>query len=124
MRLTNISHIRILRKKNDHVAEFAEVKDNGFNLNIPGYVDTFEEEDEIDIDDTKNLRMMTYERMTIDGDDFYLDLLFYHRKLKRLVAIELKMDWFKDAFKGQMELYLNSLNKDERQEGIGLNSQL
>jgi predicted nuclease of restriction endonuclease-like (RecB) superfamily len=49
-------------------------------------------------------------RMIIDGDDFYLDLLFYHRKLKRLVAIDLKINHFKAAFKGQMELYLNWLN--------------
>jgi len=45
-------------------------------------------------------------RMVIDNQDFYLDLLFFHRKLKRLVAVELKLDRFKAAFKGQMELYL------------------
>ncbi len=56
-------------------------------------------------------------RMIIDGDDFHLDLLFYHRKLKRLVAIELKLGKFKAAYKGQMELYLNWLNKYEKQEG-------
>lgn len=56
-------------------------------------------------------------RMIIDGEDFYLDLLFYHRKLKRLVAIELKMGRFKAAHKGQMELYLNWLNQNEVEEG-------
>jgi predicted nuclease of restriction endonuclease-like (RecB) superfamily len=56
-------------------------------------------------------------RMIIDGDDFNLDLLFYHRKLKRLVAIELKIDKFKAKYKGQMELYLKWLDKYERQEG-------
>lgn len=56
-------------------------------------------------------------RMIIDGDDFYLDLLFYHRKLKRLVAIELKIGKFKAAYKGQMELYLKWLNKYEKQKG-------
>jgi predicted nuclease of restriction endonuclease-like (RecB) superfamily len=54
-------------------------------------------------------------RMIIDGEDFYLDLLFYHRRLKRLVAVELKIDRFKAAFKGQMELYLNWLDRYERQ---------
>ena len=54
-------------------------------------------------------------RMIIDGEDFYLDLLFYHRRLKRLVAVELKIDRFKAAHKGQMELYLNWLDKYERQ---------
>ena len=56
-------------------------------------------------------------RMIIDGDDHYLDLLFFHRKLKRLVVIELKIDKFKAKYKGQMELYLKWLNKHERQEG-------
>jgi predicted nuclease of restriction endonuclease-like (RecB) superfamily len=56
-------------------------------------------------------------RMIIDGDDYYLDLLFYHRKLKRLVAIELKIDKFKAKYKGQMELYLKWLEKHEKQEG-------
>lgn len=56
-------------------------------------------------------------RMVIDGDDFYLDLLFYHRRLRRLVAIELKLGRFKAAHKGQMELYLKWLDKHERQPG-------
>jgi predicted nuclease of restriction endonuclease-like (RecB) superfamily len=56
-------------------------------------------------------------RMIIDGEDFYLDLLFYHRKLKRLVAIELKIGKFQASYKGQMELYLKWLNKFEKQEG-------
>ena len=55
-------------------------------------------------------------RMIIDGEDFYLDLLFFHRKLKRLVAIELKIGKFKAGFKGQMELYLKWLDKYDRQE--------
>jgi len=56
-------------------------------------------------------------RMIIDGEDFYLDLLFYHRRLKRLVAVELKIDRFRAGFKGQMELYLNWLDRYERQPG-------
>ena len=56
-------------------------------------------------------------RMIIDGEDFYLDLLFYNRNLNRLVAIELKIGKFEVGFKGQMELYLKWLNKFERQEG-------
>ena len=55
-------------------------------------------------------------RITLDGDDFYLDLLFYHRRLRRLVAIELKLGDFKPAFKGQMELYLRWLDKNERRD--------
>ncbi len=56
-------------------------------------------------------------RMIVDGDDFYLDLLFYHRGLKRLVAIELKLEKFKPDHKGQMELYLRWLDQHERKPG-------
>ncbi len=54
-------------------------------------------------------------RIQIDSDDFYLDLLFYHRGLKRLIAIELKLGDFKAEYKGQMELYLRWLAKHEQQ---------
>lgn len=54
-------------------------------------------------------------RIQLDGDDFYLDLLFYNRKLRRLVAVELKVGDFKAAHKGQMELYLRWLDKYERE---------
>ena len=54
-------------------------------------------------------------RIQVDNDDYYLDLLFFHRRLKRLVAIELKLGEFKPADKGQMELYLRWLDKYERQ---------
>ena len=55
--------------------------------------------------------------MIIDGEDYHLDLLFYHRKLKRLVAIDLKIGKFQAKDKGQMELYLKWLNRYEKQEG-------
>lgn len=48
-------------------------------------------------------------RITIDNEHFYLDLLFYNRKLKRAVAIELKVGKFKPEYKDQMELYLGYL---------------
>lgn len=56
-------------------------------------------------------------RITIDGEDYYIDLLFYHRKMKRLVVIELKLDKFRPEYKGQVELYLKWLDKYERAEG-------
>lgn len=56
-------------------------------------------------------------RIVLDGEDFYLDLLFFHRRLRRLVAVELKLGRFKAAHKGQMELYLRWLDRHERQEG-------
>jgi predicted nuclease of restriction endonuclease-like (RecB) superfamily len=56
-------------------------------------------------------------RLTIGKEDFYLDLLFYHRGLRRLVAIELKLGRFSAAHIGQMELYLRWLDKYERRPG-------
>ena len=56
-------------------------------------------------------------RVIIDGKDYYIDLLFYHRKLKRLVIIELKLGEFKPEYKGQVELYLRWLDKYEKAEG-------
>ena len=54
-------------------------------------------------------------RIQIDEDDFYIDLLFYNRKLKRLVAIDLKTEKFKHCHKSQMELYLRWLAKYEQE---------
>ncbi len=56
-------------------------------------------------------------RMSVGKVDFYLDLLFYHRHLRRLVAIELKLESFQPSHKGQMELYLRWLDKHERAVG-------
>lgn len=56
-------------------------------------------------------------RMIIDGEDFYLDLLFYHRRLHRLIAIDLKLGKFKAQYKGQMELYLRWLEVNEMESG-------
>ena len=56
-------------------------------------------------------------RMIIDGEDFYLDLLFFHRRLHRLIAIDLKLGRFKAQYKGQMELYLRWLEANEMEPG-------
>ena len=56
-------------------------------------------------------------RIQVDNDDYYLDLLFYHRGLRRLVAIDLKLGDFRPADKGQMELYLRWLTKYEQKPG-------
>lgn len=61
--------------------------------------------------------MSRQKRITIDHEDYYIDLLFYHRKLKRLVVIELKLGKFKPEHKSQLELYLRWLDRYERQEG-------
>ena len=56
-------------------------------------------------------------RLVIDGKDYRLDLLFYHRHLKRLICIDLKIGAFDAADKGQMELYLRWQEKHEMQPG-------
>lgn len=56
-------------------------------------------------------------RITVDGEDYYIDLLFYHRRLRRLVAIDMKIGRFQAADKGQMELYLAWLDQHDRQSG-------
>ena len=56
-------------------------------------------------------------RLSVDGDHFYLDLLLYNRKLKRMVVVELKKGKFKPEYKGQMEFYLNYLKEYETYEG-------
>lgn len=56
-------------------------------------------------------------RITVDAVDYRIDLLFFHRGLKRLVAIDLKLGKFKPEYEGQMLLYLRYLNKNERKEG-------
>lgn len=56
-------------------------------------------------------------RMAIGSEDFYLDLLFFHRKLRRLIAIELKIGRFQEGYKGQMELYLRWLERNATEPG-------
>ncbi|MBP7396480.1 MAG: DUF1016 family protein [Flavobacterium sp.] len=61
--------------------------------------------------------MARQKRITIDNREYYIDLLFYHRRLKCLIAIDLKIGEFEAAHKGQMELYLRYLEKHEQVEG-------
>ncbi|GAB3923259.1 hypothetical protein GCM10011575_00820 [Microlunatus endophyticus] len=56
-------------------------------------------------------------RMTVDNGDFYLDLLFFSRPLRRLIAVELKVGPFKPAYEGQMKFYLKWLDRYERRDG-------
>ena len=56
-------------------------------------------------------------RLMIDNKDYYIDLLFYHRRLKCLIVIDLKIGEFDAAYKGEMELYLGYLEKHEAVDG-------
>ncbi len=61
--------------------------------------------------------MARQKRITIDNEDYYIDLLFTHRRLHCLVVVELKLGEFKASYKGQMELYLRWLEKNDHVEG-------
>lgn len=97
-------------------------------LNFLGLADTYSEHD-VEMAILRELEKFILElgggfafvarqkRMVVGRKDYYLDLLFYHRILRRLVAIELKLEPFEAAQKGQMELYLRWLEKHEMQPG-------
>lgn len=69
--------------------------------------------------DTDFAFLARQKRITVDATDYYIDLLFYHRGLRRLVAIDLKLGRFKPEHEGQMRLYLRYLDRHERREGEG-----
>ena len=56
-------------------------------------------------------------RFTVDGIDYKIDLLFYHRTLRRLIAVDLKLGKFLPEYEGQMRLYLRWLNRNDRKAG-------
>jgi predicted nuclease of restriction endonuclease-like (RecB) superfamily len=114
-------------RENDKVTPDLIFRDPYF-LSFLGLKNTFQEKD-IESAIIRELELFILElgigfsfvarqkRISVDGDDYYLDLLFYHRKMRRLVAVELKIGNFKPAYKGQMELYLRSLEKNDMQPG-------
>ncbi len=121
---TEIANSQLLPEKND----MRDIFKDPYFLNSLGIKDGYLEKDlenailkdieEFILEIGKGFAFIERQkRMIIDGEDFYLDLLFYHRTLKRLIAIELKIDKFQAKYKGQMELYLKWLNKYERKEG-------
>jgi predicted nuclease of restriction endonuclease-like (RecB) superfamily len=116
--------LAILRSKGD-VTPALLLKDP-YVLDFLGLTDRFLERD---LEDAILLELETFllelgagfsfvarqKRIQLDGDDFYIDLLFYNRKLKRPVVVELKQGSFKPEYKGQMELYLRWLAQNERE---------
>jgi len=61
--------------------------------------------------------MARQKHFVLDGKDYFMDLLFYHRSLRRLVLIELKLGAFEPEYKGQVELYLRWLKRNEMRDG-------
>ncbi|MFH1004249.1 MAG: PDDEXK nuclease domain-containing protein [Bacteroidota bacterium] len=116
---------------NTQIAKSADIPVNTFKdpyiLDFLGLKDTYLEKD-LESAILRELELFILEigkgfafverqkRMIIDGEDYHLDLLFFHRKLRRLVAIDLKIGKFQAKDKGQMELYLKWLDRYEKQE--------
>jgi predicted nuclease of restriction endonuclease-like (RecB) superfamily len=63
-------------------------------------------------------------RLSVEGNDYYIDLLLYHRALKSLIAVELKIGEFQPEHKGKMEFYLVALNEQvklpDENDAIGI----
>ena len=124
--LTIKNELELLRKTGKQTANL--VLRDPYLLEFLGLQDTYSEKDleqailrdlekfllELGSDFTFVARQ---KRITIGKEDFYIDLLFYHRSLRRLILIELKLGKFKASFKGQVELYLRWLDKYEKKEG-------
>lgn len=101
--------------KNPYILDFLNLKDTYLESDLEKAI--LKELEQFILELGKGFTFVARQkRMIIDNEDFYLDLLFYHRKLKRLVAIDLKLGKFKAAYKGQMELYLKWLEKNEMEE--------
>ena len=118
--------VRILENTNSLQEDPDVVLKNSYILNFLG-LDGYYSEKELEDAIIKQLENFIIElgqgfaflerqkRFIVDGTDYYLDLLFYHRKLRCLVAIDLKLGKFKPQYKGQMELYLKYLQKHDMQ---------
>jgi predicted nuclease of restriction endonuclease-like (RecB) superfamily len=102
--------------KDPYILDFLQLKDGFLEKDLESAI--LRELEQFILETGKGFAFVERQkRMIIDGDDYYLDLLFFHRKLKRLVAIELKLGRFQASDKGQIELYLNWLDRYEKQEG-------
>lgn len=111
---TKISNLQIAKKgniplntfKDPYLLDFLELKEGYLEKDLESAI--IKELESFILEIGKGFAFIERQkRMIIDGDDYYLDLLFFNRRLKRLVAIELKIGKFHAKDKGQMELYLN-----------------
>lgn len=116
---------KTLEEKYKYQAKLA-VKDS-YSFDFLGMSENYGER-EMELELIKNIRSFLMEmgsdfafignqyKVTVGEDDFYIDLLLYHRKLKSLVVIELKTTKFKPEHAGQMQFYLTALDEQEKGE--------
>lgn len=119
--ITDLQNLRELGKYNEEL-----ILKDPYLLDFIGLNDTFIEKD-LEDGILRELQQFLLElgngftfvgrqyQIQIDNEDHKIDLLFYNRKLKRLIAIDLKVGRFKAEHKGQMELYLRWLAKHEQE---------
>ena len=101
--------------KDPYLLDFLDIKDRFFEKDLEDGILRQIEEFLLELGNGFSF-VARQKRIQLDGDDYYIDLLFYNRKLKKLIAIDLKIGEFKPEYKGQMELYLRWLEKYEKQE--------
>jgi predicted nuclease of restriction endonuclease-like (RecB) superfamily len=120
------NELQLLNETNQLTSDF--VFRNPYFLDFLGLRDTYSEKDLESAIVAELQRFITelgndfaflarQKRISIDNRDYFIDLLFYHRRLKCLIAIDLKIGEFDAAYKGEMELYLGYLEKYESVEG-------
>lgn len=102
--------------KDPYLLDFFDLKDNFSEKNLEDAI--LKELERFILELGSDFAFMARQkRIQIGSNDYYIDLLFYHRKLRRLVLLELKLGEFKPEYKGQVELYLKWLAKHEQQPG-------
>ena len=130
------SHFLVLLPIKDEIEELNEEKKmsvdmfyrNPYMLDFLGLKDTYSEKDlenailaqleKFILEMGSDFAFLARQKhFVLDGKDYFMDLLFFHRTLRRLVLIELKLGEFEPQDKGQVELYLRWLEKYERAEG-------
>lgn len=116
---------KTIEEKYKHQAKLA-VKDS-YSFDFLEIRDNYSER-EMELALVKNIRKFLMEmggdfafmgnqyRLTVGEDQFYIDLLLYHRRLKSLIAIELKTGKFKPEYAGKMQFYLTTLNETVKTE--------
>jgi len=102
--------------KDPYLLDFLDLKDSFSEMDLESAI--LKELEKFILEFGSNFAFLSrQQRIQIGKNDYVMDLLFYHRKLKRLVLIELKIGEFVPQYKGQVELYLKWLSKHEKQEG-------
>jgi predicted nuclease of restriction endonuclease-like (RecB) superfamily len=112
----------------DRTPALADVFKDPYILDFLGLADTYSEKD-LEAAILRNIERFLLElgtdfcfvarqrRLTIDGEDYYIDLVFYHRSLRCLVLVDLKLGAFAPADAAQMQLYLEWARRHDRREG-------